>query len=98
MSRKLRKKTKKPRMASAGAPPGVQRLVRLRRDEAMELSNISHGAGLEAAKQHLRFLRPHLDETAVHEVAWRCEDPRGRGGIQTGTDERGDYADIAVTG
>ena len=98
MSRKLRKKSKKPRKASGQSPPRVQRLVRLRREEALELANISHGSGLDAAKQHLRFLHPHLDETAVHEVAWRCEDPRGRGGIQTGTDEQGDYADIAVTG
>lgn len=98
MSRKLRQKSRKPRKPPEQSPPGVQRLVRLRREEALELANISHGAGLDAAKQHLRFLHPHLDETAVHEVAWRCEDPRGRGGIQTGTDEQGGYADIAVTG
>jgi len=94
MSRKLRRRGKK---KVKGGAPVVQRRVRLRREEALELANISHGSGLEAAKRHLRFLRPHLDDAAVHEVAWRCGDPRGRGGIITGSDEDGDYADIAVT-
>lgn len=94
MSRTLRRRGKK----AKGAAPATERRVRLRREEALELANISHGSGLEAAERHLRFLRPHLDDVAVHEVAWRCEDPIGRGGILTGTDEEGDYADIAVTG
>ena len=94
MSRKIRRKVKKPQGKKT---PAVQRMVRLRRRDALELQDMCHGSGLEAAKEHLRFLHPHLDEDALHEVAWRCEDPRARGGIQTGTDEAGDYADIAVT-
>ncbi|MCO4771721.1 MAG: hypothetical protein KDA24_16935 [Deltaproteobacteria bacterium] len=100
---KIRRKSKKrpaPSRASSRPPAGTpetRRLVRLRKSEALELANICHGAGLEAAKQHLRFLRPHLDEVAVHEVAWRCQDPQGRGGVQTGTDSDGEYADLAVT-
>lgn len=94
MSRKLRRKTKKPRGRKT---PAAQRMVRLRRDEALELQSMCHGSGLEAAKEHLRFLQPHLEEEAVHEVAWRCEDPRARGGIKTGTDDAGEYADIVVT-
>lgn len=94
MSKKIRRKSKKPGGQRTSA---VQRMVRLRRDEALELQSMCHGSGLEAAKEHLRFLKPHLEEEAVHEVAWRCEDPRARGGIKTGIDDAGEYADIVVT-
>ncbi len=77
--------------------PKTQFKVRLRKDEAMELMRI--GAEDPAlAETHLRMLRPKLSLDARKEVAWRCADPRGRGGIETGTDpEWGEYADIAVT-
>jgi hypothetical protein len=90
MTRKL--PTRRPKQ------PPAPRQVRLRKEEALELQRISIGGDLEASKRHLRFLRPSLDEVAVHEVAWRCEDPRSRGGVQTGTDEQGEYADLLVTG
>ena len=93
MTRAIRGKRPKKKKTAAVA----HRQVRLRKEEALELQRIGIGAGLEAAKTDLRFLRPHLDEVAVHEVAWRCEDPRTRGGVQTGSDEDGEYADLRVT-
>ena len=75
----------------------VSRTVRLRRPDAMEIQRLSNGGGLEDAKRYLRMIRPQLDETAIHEVAWRCEDPRDRGGITTGTDDAGDWVQVAVT-
>jgi len=80
-----------------GQPPTTQRVVRLHKDEALELMQLANNDGLEAAKTHLGFLRPRLSAADVHEIAWRCEDPRGRGGIQTGSDIDGEYADIAIT-
>ena len=94
-TRKIRGKAKKAKPRASGPP--VRRRVRLRKKEAMELNQLSHEETLDAAKQHLRFLRPRLDEVAVHEVAWRCADPAERGGIETGTDAEGEYADVAVT-
>ena len=95
MTRAIRGKGPKKKKRAATE---AHRQIRLRKNEALELQRICVGAGLEAAKTHLRFLRPHLDEVAVHEVAWRCEDPRTRGGVQTGSDEYGEYADLLVTG
>ena len=95
-SRKIRRKTKKTKKPAVGEIRTV-RHVRLKKQEALELQRLAMGAGLEEAKRHLRMIRPRLDETAVHEVAWRCEDPMARGGIDTGSDEQGDYADVAVT-
>jgi len=92
MSRKIRRKVKKSK-----AERSIKRRVRLQRHEAMEIRSISMNNGLEEAKKYLRMIRPRLDEVAVHEVAWRCADPMERGGIETGSDADGDYADVAVT-
>ncbi len=93
---KIRRKTSTKKPPDPGTPR-VVRTLRLRKAEAMELQRLANEGGLEDAKRHLRTMRPKLDEAAVHEVAWRCEDPRGRGGIETGTDAHGDYADLAIT-
>ena len=85
-------KRKKP-----AAAPSTRFVVRLRRDEALELMRIG-GEDPAMAERHLRMLRPRLSEAARREVAWRCADPQARGGITTGTDpETGDWAEIAVT-
>ena len=96
-TKKIRRKVKTKKKAEPAAP-AVLRKVRLTKHEAMELQRLALGAGLEEAKKHLRMMRPRLDESAVHEVAWRCEDPRARGGIETGTDADGDWAELAITG
>ena len=94
-SKKIRRKSKKKKAGAGGLP--VRLTVRLRREEAMELQRLAHGAGLGEAERHLAMMRPDLDKDVVHEVAWRCEDPLERGGIVTGSDADGDYVDIAVT-
>ena len=95
-TKKIRRKAKKKKAPEAGESKVVRR-VRLRRQEAMELLRLGEGQNLEEAKKYLRMIRPRLDEVAVHEVAWRCADPQSRGGLETGTDPEGDYADVAVT-
>ena len=98
---KIRKKTstRQSRKAEAELPKIVtKKKVRVRKQVVLELARMAGDEGLEAAKRHLRMLRPELDPESVHEVAWRCEDPQGRGGIETGWDPQfGDYADIHVT-
>ncbi len=94
-TKKIRRKAKK-KAPEAGAIH-VLRRVRIRRPEALEMMRLAHQGDLESAKKYLRMVRPRLDEVAVHEVAWRCADPQGRGGIEMGSDDEGDYADVAVT-
>jgi hypothetical protein len=69
--------------------------VRLKRDEAMELMRIG-GEDMALAETHLRMIRPELSPAARKEVAMRCSDPQKHGGIETGRDHDGDYADILV--
>jgi hypothetical protein len=95
-TKKIRRKAKKKKAPEAGTPQ-VLRKVRVRRSEALEMMRLAHEGDVESAKKYLRMVRPHLDEVAVHEVAWRCADPQERGGIETGADADGDYADVAVT-
>jgi|GEM_PF-2271960 len=98
---KIRKKTstRSSRKAKRETPKIETRMkVRMRRDEVMELARLAADDGLDAAKRHLQMIRPTLDPEAVHEVAWRCEEPATRGGIETGSNaEFGDYADVHVT-
>ncbi len=92
--KKLRKKKKK--VVKGGLKTRLK--VRLTQEQCVELQRMAVGGGLEMAKRRLRAIYPKLDDEALHEVAWRCEDPVSRGGIEVGADEQGNnYADIAVT-
>lgn len=76
----------------------VTEWVRLKQDEALELHTLAAAHGLPAAERHLQMLRPTMSPEDVHEVAWRCEDPRSRGGVRTGFEAGvGTYADVALT-
>lgn len=93
MARKIRKKR-------PGGKNAIQvvRKVRLTQKLALELNTLGRGGDLTAAERHLRMLRPELDEHIVHEVAYRCADPSGTGGVETGHEPGiGEYADIAIT-
>ncbi len=91
---KIRKKKKK--VARGGLKTRLK--VRLTQEQCVELQRMAVGGGLEMAKRRLRTIYPKLDDEALHEVAWRCEDPVARGGIEVGQDARGNaWADIAVT-
>ena len=93
--KKIRKKKKK-KPQRGGLKTRLK--VRLTRDQCVQIQRMAVGGGLDMAKQGLRAIYPSLDDDAVHEVAWRCEDPVTRGGIETGTDANGnEYADVAVT-
>jgi hypothetical protein len=95
MARKIRKKTKS---KSGKAAIKVVRKVRLPQKLALELHTLAHGGDLTEAKRHLKMLRPELSAEVIHEVAFRCADPGGTGGIETGVDPKiGNYADVAVT-
>ncbi len=97
MARKLRKKTSKKKRDEPGALKVVSK-VRLPQKLALELHTLGRGGHLGAAELHLRMLRPELSADVAHEVAFRCADPSGRGGVETGTDPvLGEYADIAIT-
>lgn len=61
----------------------------------MELMRIG-GEDMALAETHLRMIRPELSPAARKEVAMRCSDPQKHGGIETGRDDGGDYADILV--
>ena len=96
MSSKIRKKKKKRK--GEGKAIQVVRKVRLPQKLALELHTLGRGGDLTVAERHLRMLRPELDDHIVHEVAFRCADPAGTGGIETGSDPAfGEYADIAIT-
>ncbi len=91
--KKLRKKKKS---VKGGLKTRLK--VRLTQEQCVELQRMAVGGGLEMAKRRLRDIYPKLDAQALHEVAWRCEDPVARGGIEVGKDQQGnEYADIAVT-